>query len=175
MTARLQRIHDILRAGNVPCGLTNRPGLGIVLHAGTPEHGPWDVLLRDSGGELLLHHSGGSIELPPGGTDIELATAVKLHVVQAWADRGDPEAKAVIAMLHKAGHTAPADSQPQASPNPYGAPLPAMQLFDPLFLAGQMVRAANEYSWALMTGQSRSVGFSMVSPWGTYRVGYTRR
>ena len=99
MSARLQRIHAILRAGNVPCGLTSRPGIGTVLHAGTPEHGPWDVLVRDTGDQLLLHHAGGVDELPHDVTDSLVADVVKVRVVQAWADRGDPEARALIARL----------------------------------------------------------------------------
>src|SRR5664279_3884057 len=100
MSARLQRIHAILRAGNVPCGLTSRPGIGTVLHAGTPEHGPWDVLVRDAGDQLWLHHAGGVDELPHDVTDSLVADVVKVRVVQAWADRSDPEARALIARLH---------------------------------------------------------------------------
>lgn len=171
MTARLHRIHGILRAGNVPCALATRPGLGTVLHAGTPEHGPWDVLLRDTGRELTLHHSDGVIELSPRSTDIEVATAIKVQVVQAWADRGDPEAKAVMARLQSAGQV-PMD-QPQRTA--YPAPLPVLQLFDPLLVAEQLFRAANEMGWAYLTGRPAAVGFSMIGPWGSYRMGYTRR
>lgn len=173
MTQRLHRVHRLLRAGNVPCGLSTRPGLGTVLHAGTPEHGPWDVLLRDTGNELLLHHSSGLVELPSTGTDDEVATAVKVQVVQAWADRGDLEARAVLARLQQAGHVVPSDQRPDAYA--YGASMPVMPLFDPMLFASQLFRAANEYGLAYWTGQSAALGFALTSPWGTYRVGYTRR
>ena len=48
MSERLQRIHAVLREGNVPCALGSRPGLGPVLLAGTPDSDSWDVILSDT-------------------------------------------------------------------------------------------------------------------------------
>ena len=99
MSERLQRIHAVLRAGNVPCALGARPGLGPVLLAGTPDSDSWDVMLSDTAGGLRVHHARGVQLIPTGSSDSVIADTVKLHVVSAWAEQGDPEARAVIAKL----------------------------------------------------------------------------
>ncbi len=176
MTARLQRIHAILRAGNVPCALSSRPGIGTVLHAGTPEHGPWDVLLRDTGSELLIHHDGGAVELPYDSTDTMVANAVKVCVVQAWADHGDPDAKALIAMLQDPSQ--PRRSAYQEHPAQPGhdvSPGGAVKFVDPLQIAAEMFRSANRLGWAFLTGRPTSTAFTLSSPWGTYLSVHIRR
>ena len=175
MTERLQRIQALLRAGNVPCALSSRSGIGTVLHAGTPDHGPWDVLLRDSGGELWIHDAGGAVELPYDATDTTIANAVKIRVVKAWADHGDPEAKALIAMLQDASQPHHSAYRPLADQSQRYVPAAATaQFVDPLQLAEQMFDAANRIGRAFLTGHATSVAFSLSSPWGTYRSGYTR-
>jgi len=77
MTARLHRIHGMLRAGNVPSALGSRPDGGTVLLAGAPEHGFWDVQVRDTSGRLWLIHPSGTDELPGDSTDTWVADAIK--------------------------------------------------------------------------------------------------
>ena len=168
MSARLQRIHAILRAGNVPCGLTSRPGIGTVLHAGTPEHGPWDVLVRDAGDQLWLHHAGGVDELPHDVTDSLVADVVKVRVVQAWADRGDPEARALIARLHNPSqphHAAYRDRTTQ--PRQHMPPFTTVAFVDPLQFAATLIQTANRAGWAMLTGHPASAAFTWSNPWGT--------
>lgn len=177
MSARLQRIHALLRAANVPSALSSRPGIGTVLHAGTPEHGPWDVLVRDTGSELLVHHSGGVLQLPAGATDTKVADAVKVHVVQAWADRGDPEAQALMAVLRDPSRPEHTAYRQHTSPAPQDvSPGAATALYvDPLLLAGQVFEAASRWGWSFFTAAPASTTFGVSGPWGTYRTSYNRR
>jgi len=176
MTARLQRIHAILRAGHVPCALDSRPSVGTVLHAGTPDHRPWDVLLRDTGSELRIHHAGGADELPYTWPDTMVADAVKVRVVQAWADQGNPEAKALIAMLQD-------PSQPHhsayrthtAAPRQHVSPHSTTPFVDPLQLAAEILQAANRLGRAILTGRPVSTMITFSSPWGTYQRVHIRR
>lgn len=173
MTARLQRVHALLREGNVPCALGSRPGLGVVLHAGTPDSGTWDVLVRDSEGRLVIHDAMGATTLPAGLTDAAITDTVKLHVIQAWADQGDPDAKAVIATLnYRARASRSTDGRPATASVDV---LTIATLLDPLLFFERMVDSGTRFASALLTGSPASVAYSMWSPWGTVRGGYTRR
>lgn len=175
MTARLQRIHAILRSGNVPTTLVSRPHIGSVLLAGTPDHGPGDVLLQDTGGRLLLVHGHGTDELPEDRTDRWVADVVKVRVVQAWADRGDPEAREALAALGiplwSRGST---DRPGQAQPRRTAPTVPTVAFVDPLVLAAEMFQMANRFGWAVLTGGPAFVGFAWSSPWGFQRVRTSR-
>ena len=168
MTARLHRIHAILRSGNVPTTLVSRPHIGSVVLAGTPEHGPGDVLLRDTGDRLWLVHGHGTDELPNDCADKWVADVVKVRVVQAWAERGDPEARAVLAALanpSRPHHTT--DRRRPAQPRRPGSTVSTASFVDPLMLAAEMFQMANRFGWAVLTGSPTLAGFAWPSPWGT--------
>lgn len=176
MTQRLQRLHANLRAGNVPCALSAQSGLGTVLHAGTPDSGVWDVLVRDTGGTLLIHDAHGATALPPGSSDTAAANTVKFHVVQAWADQGDAEAAAVIARLRE--HPAARSAGYGQSTGPYTpgvSVMDAMALFDPLHLFDRMIDVGNFFGDALLAWSPAAASFSLWNPWGTMQGGYQRR
>ena len=175
MTERLQRVHTILRSGHVPCALSSTPGGGVALHAGNQVGGVWDVLVRDTDGKLWIVDARGTAQLPRNATDAAIGDAVKLHIVQAWADQGDPEAQALITALRR-----PAQDQRSAAGRPtdrgdthvsLGA---TAQFIDPLLLAGQMFEAANRLGSAFLTPPAW-VALTVWSPWGAVQVGYTRR
>ena len=175
MTERLHRVHAILRAGNVPCAFRSLAGLGEVLLAGTPNQGPWDILIRETDGEVWIHDAGETVRLPPGFTDVMMANAIKVRVVQAWADQGDPEAQALIAMLkdpsqphHSAYRVHTPDRPEHVSPG-------TMQFIDPLQLVADVFTAANRLGWAFLTGRPAYVSFTLPSAWGTYQSFYSRR
>lgn len=176
MTARLQRIHAILRAGNVPCALDARPGIGVVLLAGTPDSGAWDVLIHDTGGRLWVQGARGMAPLPSGLSDAGSADAVKLLVVQAWADQGDREAQTVLARLgvpqQQRTRTGAADPWTRSD---HLAPVDMFALFDPLEFAGRMIDAATQLAQAFLTPPSATVTFTMWSPWGVVHTRRTRR
>lgn len=168
MSARLQRIHAILRSGNVPSTLVSRPHVGSVLLAGTPDQGPGDVLLREAGGGLWLVHRHGTDELPKDCADEWVADVVKLRVVQAWAERGDPEARAVLAAL--ANPSRPHHPTDRPHPTPTRRPAASVltvSFLDPLVLAAEMFQMANRFGWAVLTGRPSVAGFEWSSPWGT--------
>ena len=149
MTARLHRIHGLLRAGNVPSALGTRPGGGTVLLAGAPGHGCWDVQVRDSGGGVWLSHPGGTDELPGDATDTWVADAIKVRVVQAWADRGDPQAAAVMARLHNPSQRrSPADRPHPPGPARPAAFVSTVPFPDLLVLAVQMLSTTNRAGWS---------------------------
>jgi hypothetical protein len=156
MTARLQRIHAILRAGNVPSNLVSRPQIGSVLLAGTPEHGPGDVLVRDTGGRLLLVHGHGTDELPSDSADRWVADVVKVRVVQAWAERGDPEARDALAALGIPLHT----HHPTGRQRRPAASVTTVPFVDPLVLASELFQAAHRFGWAVLTGIPAFAGFA---------------
>ena len=174
MTARLQRIHAILRAGNVPCALDARPGVGVVLLAGNPDSGAWDVLIHDTGGRLWVQGARGMAQLPSGLSDAGAADAVKLLVVQAWADQGDREAQNVLTRLGVSQHTrsGAADSWVRSD---HLAPIDMFALFDPLEFAGRMIDAATNLAQAFLTPPRAMVGFTVWSPWGLMQTRQTRR
>ena len=176
MTERLQRIHAMLRAGNVPCALSTEPGLGVVLQAGTPDSGVWDVMVRDSAGRLFLDDARGATVLAAGSTDSAVSDTIKLHVVQAWADQGDPAATAVIATLRErtaSGATGYGQPRTQAAPNVFVIDL--MSLFDPLHVVDRMIDVGNLFGNALLAWSPAAASFSLWSPWGTVQGGYHRR
>ena len=170
MTARLQRIHAILRSGNVPSTLVSRPHIGSVLLAGTPDHGPGDVLLQDTGGRLLLVHGHGTDELPGDRADKWVADVVKIRVVQAWADRGDPEARDALAALGiPSWPYRPTDRPGPAQPRRPAPTVSTVSFVDPLALAAEMFQMANRFGWAMLTGSPAFARFAWSGPWGTIR------
>ena len=174
MTERLQRIHTILRAGQVPCGLSSAPGGGVVLHAGDRVGGEWDVLVHDTGGELWIVDSRGAVLLPGDSTDAAIGDAVKLHIVQAWADQGNPEAKALIARLQSsAAHQGSASRRPTNQAGPDVLASVTALVMDPLSLAGRMFDTASRLGVIFLTPPASAV-VTVWSPWGTVQVGYTR-
>lgn len=184
MTERLHRVHELLTAGNVPCKLSRQSGLGTVVFAGTPNAGPWEVLLFEAGGELWIHHDGEAMMLPVDTSDAMAADAVRLKVVQAWADQGDPEAKMVLSKLKVAAPQffAPAEQrQRRYEPARSGATL---QLFDPIGMAATMFDMFTADIFDIFNNLSRdffaprapvTTTFSMPFPWGTFHSSYTRR
>ncbi len=177
MTERLQRVQAILRAGHVPCALSSLPAGGVVLQAGNQDGGAWDVLVHDTDGELWIVDSRGAARLPHDSTDTTVGDAVKLHVVQAWADQGNPEAKALMTVLagpsrhHRSASTA---HWANYHGRPYRARDATAQIFDPLQLAERMFDAANRLG-SIFLAAPASVAVTVWSPWGTVQVGYTRR
>jgi len=188
MSERLQRIHAVLREGNVPCALGSRPGLGPVLFAGTPDSDSWDVILSDTAGELRVRDARGVQRIPAGSTDSVIADTVKLHVVSAWADQGDPEARAVIEKLTagsarhgsraragqaQAGRRPPPRTQTRRTQPP--APVDVFDLFNPLHFAGQMLDVAERFGALYSPGRPTTLSYTMWSPWGTVQGRYTHR
>lgn len=171
MTERLQRIHTILRAGQVPCGLSSAPGGGVVLHAGDRVGGEWDVLVHDTDGQLWIVDSRGAVLLPADLTDAAIGDAVKLHIVQAWADQGNPEAKALIARLQSSAAHQSSRRHTNQAPDVL-ASVTAL-VMDPLSLAGRMFDTANWLGAIFLTPPASAV-VTIWSPWGTVQVGYTR-
>jgi hypothetical protein len=174
MTERLQRIHALLRAGNVPCELASRPGLGTVLQAGGTETGQWDVVLRDDGRELWLHDSRGAVRLPDGSPDARIGDAVKFQVVRAWADQGNPDARALLGRLDRQAWS-PSGFDAQRDRTQPASFIATAQLLDPLQFAEQMFDVANWFGSLLLTPPPGSTALRMWSPWGTVQFGYTRR
>ena len=185
MTARLNRIHAILQTANVPCALASRPGLGLVLQAGVPDGGIWDVLVRDTGKELLVQDDRGTTRVPLSAGDAAAADTVKLHVVRAWANQGNPEAHALLAKL---GRTARLDNAYLG--DQYTNTVPAqyldvdgLSLLNPLHFAGQMFDAMNQLANVFMSPQpvpanpvtvsAVTFHYKMWSPWGTIQGRYT--
>ncbi len=175
MTERLQRIHALLRAGHVPCELSSRRGLGVVLQAGTPDTGMWDVVLRDTGTELWVHDSGGARQLPYHATDASVGDTVKLLLVQAWADQGNPEAQALVAQLQQTGWPHSGFDRPAGHAQHYVKSDFASQFFDPLLVAERMFEVAGQLGAMLLSPPRGSTAFSVWSPWGTVQFGYIRR
>ncbi len=174
MTERLQRIHTILRAGQVPCGLSSAPVGRVVLHAGDRVGGEWDVLVHDTDGELWIVDYRGAVLLPDDSTDAAIGDAVKLHIVQAWADRGNPEAKALIATLQEsAAHQRSASRRHTNQTGPDVIASMTALVMDPLSLAGRMFDTATRLGAVFLTPPA-SAGVMVWSPWGTVQVGYTR-
>jgi hypothetical protein len=204
MSERLQRIHALLRAGNVPCALGARPGLGPVLLAGTPDSDQWDVLISDTPRGLRVHDARGIHTIPTGSPDGVIADTVKLHVVSAWADRGDPEARAVIHHLmapasardganSRAGRTQDGRTAPGRAQTDRAQPLAPTGTFDlfnplhfnplhfnplqfnPLHFAGQMIDVAGRFGALFSPGRPTTLSYTFWSPWGSVQGRYTRR
>jgi hypothetical protein len=170
MTARLQRIHAILRDGHVPSALESRPGQGVLLQAGSPGSEAWDVLVEDTGAQLWVHDAHGAVRLPPGVADAAVADTVKFHVVQARADEGDPEARALIAELEATGWRRGAINEHREAQ----APIDVFAFLNPLQFAARMVDAASQFGNGYLTPQQEQVGFAVWSPCGTIQARYTR-
>lgn len=174
MTERLQRLHAILRAGYVPCSMSSQPGGQVVLNAGHLNGRAWDVLVRDIDGELWISDSRGTVRLPDDSADVAMGEIIKLHVVQAWADDGDPAAMALIAALQES-----VIDQHSAARRPFNARgnddagRALADLFDPLQIAARMFDAASTLG-AMFLAPPASMAVTVWSPWGAWQVGYRR-
>ncbi len=184
MTERLNRIHTILRDANVPCALGSRPGLGLVLQAGVPDSGTWDVLVRDTGTGLLVQDARGTTRVPLSASDATVADTVKLHVVQAWANQGNPEAQALLAKLDSTARIRseyPKDEYSIVETQYLN--LDVLSLLNPLHFAGRMLDAMNQLGNLFMSPQPMTVNpatsnpvtinYAVWSPWGTIQGRYT--
>ena len=170
MTARLHRVHTILRDANVPCALGTRPGSAQLLRAGVPDSGSWDVLLQDTGLELLLQDAHGTTRLPPDATDALVADTVKFLVARAWADQGDPAATALMAKL---GQAARPQHEPATGVEARYLVLDGLSMLNPLHIAGRLFEAVGELGTLFLSPQPVTVDFALWSPWGTIRGRYT--
>ena len=156
MPGRLADIHRRLRADNVPSTLEYRPGLGTVVLAGVdPAHpsGRAAVLLHEAGGRYWLQQGGQTFRLPPDADDEVVVNSVKLRVVHAWAEQGDPDASAVLAKVREmVPPERPLRPQPAAFPDPFAL---TFQLFD----------------------TALRIGWSMTapSPWGMFHASFVVR
>ena len=176
MSEQLRRVYALLRAGNVPCALGSTPATGAVLLAGTPNQGPWEVELRESGGQLVLVNDREAVRIPAGATDAAIADAVKLRVVQAWAEQGDPQAIAVIRALTgaSAGGTRPAGPYPGYRDG--GVRTVTVQFVDPMQVVGDMFAAATRVGWDMLKGRVPGyAAMTMFNPWVTYQRASLRR
>lgn len=155
MSGPLDEIHRRLRADNVPSTLEYRPGLGTVVLAGVdPVHpsGRGAVLLHEAGGRYWIRQGGQTFRLPPNADDEVVLNSVKLRVVHAWAEQGDPDASAVLAKVHEM--VRPEPLRPQTTWFP-----------DPFTLALQMFEAAFRIGWSM----------TVPSPWGMYQASFVVR
>ncbi len=184
MADQLRRVHALLRAGNVPCSLSSTPGQrdgrGTVLLAGTPNPGPWEVQLRESGGRLVLINDREAVSIPPGADDAAIADAVKLRVVQAWAEQGDPQAIAVLRALtgtSGAGPRPPAAHGYRGRPADFGVRTVTVEFTDPLQLAGDLFAAATRIGWEMAKGRvpGYAATLALFNPWLNYQRASIRR
>jgi hypothetical protein len=178
MSEQLRRVYALLRAGNVPCTLGSTPATGSVLLAGTPNQGPWEVELRQTGGQLVLVNAREAVRIPAGATDAAIADAVKLRVVQAWAEQGDPQAIAVIRALTGAS----AGSGARPAPGHYpgyrdgGVRTVTVQFVDPMQVVGDMFAAATRMGWDMLKGRGPGyAALTMFNPWVSYQRTSLRR
>ena len=156
MSGPLGEIHRRLRADNVPSTLEYRPGLGTVVAAGVdPAHprGRGAVLLHEAGGRYWIQQGGQTFRLPPDADDDVVLNSVKLRVVHAWAQQGDPDASAVLAKVHEM-------VPPGQTLRPRTPAFP-----DPFTLAFQMFDAAIRIGWSM----------TVPSPWGMYHASFVIR
>ena len=178
MSEQLRKVYALLRAGNVPCTLGSTPALGTVLLAGTPNQGPWEVELRESGGQLLQVSEREAVHSPARATDAAIADAVKLRVVQAWAEQGDPQAIAVIRAL--TGASAGNSGRPSAGHHPgfrdARVRTVTVQFVDPAQLVGDMFAAATRMGWDMLKGRMPGyAALTLFNPWVTYQRTSLRR
>ena len=177
MSEQLRRVYALLRAGNVPCALGSTPATGTVLLAGTPNQGPWEVELRESGGHLVLVNDREALRIPPGATDAAIADAVKLRVVQAWAEQGDPQAIAVIRAL--TGTTSGSGRRPAGAYSGHrdgGVRTVTVQFVDPMQVMSDMFAAATRMGWDMLKGRVPGyAAMTMFNPWVTYQRASLRR
>ena len=151
MSGRLGDIHRRLRADNVPCVLEYRPGLGTVVLAGIDQAHPdvrSAVLLQEAGGQYWIRQGGETFRIPPDADDEIVVNSVKLRVVHAWAEQGDPEAAAVLAKVHEMVRHEP--------------PRPQAAYPDPFALAFEMFDTAFRFGWTM----------TVPSPWGMFRASF---
>lgn len=175
MTERLRRIHTLLREGNVPCALSAGPDRDLVLVAGTPDSAQWEVVLRDANGDLWIHHTGTAVRLPADATDTIAADAVKIRVVQAWAEQGNQDAMAVLAVLknrtqrYQSTYRGAAPARPGYEP---GAVL--VTFVDPFQLAAEMFEAVSRLGWSWFDPRRTGyAAFALPARWGLYHGGYS--
>lgn len=184
MSEQLRAIHALLRAGNVPCTLSNTPGIrdgrATVLLAGTPNPGPWEVQLRESGRRLVLINEREAVQIPPNASHAAIADAVKLRVVQAWAEQGDPQAIAVLRALTGASSPGPRPASPRPHRSQHGdfaARTVTVEFVDPTQLAGELFAAAARIGWDMAKGRfpSYTAAVALFNPWLTYQRATARR
>lgn len=175
MSEQLRRVYALLRAGNVPCALGGSAARGTVVLAGTPNQGPWEVELRESAGHLVLVNAREAVRIPADATDAAIADAVKLRVVQAWAEQGDPQAITVIRAL--TGTSPSGGARPPAGSYPGGAARTVtVQFVDPMQLVTDMFAAATRMSWDIFKGRVPGyAALTMFNPWVTYQRTSLRR
>ncbi len=188
MSEQLRRVHALLRAGNVPCSLSStsgaRDGRGTILLAGTPNPGPWEVQLQESAGRLVLINEREAVQIPPGAGDAAIADAVKLRVVQAWAEQGDPQAIAVLRALTgvsgpgpRSGPRPSATRDHRGRPGDFGVRTVTIEFVDPMQIAGDLFAAAARIGWDLVKGRvpGYAAAFTLFNPWLTYQRESIRR
>lgn len=155
MSGRLGEIHRRLRADNVPSTLEYRPGLGTIVLAGIdPAHssGRGAVALHEAGGRYWIRQGCQTFRLPADADDEVVVNSVKLRVVHAWAEQGDPDASAVLAKVHQ-----------MVRPEPVRQPAAAFP--DPFALIFQMFDAAFRIGWSM----------TVPSPWGMVHASFVLR
>jgi hypothetical protein len=158
MSGRIADLHRRLRADNVPCVLEHRPGLGTVLLAGIDRAHPSGrsgVLLQEAGGQYWIRQGGETFRIPPDADDELLLNSVKLRVVHAWAEQGDPEAIAVLTRVQDLVRRE-TPRRETGFPDLYA---------DPFALVFGMFETAFRIGWSL----------SVPSPWGMFRASFEVR
>jgi hypothetical protein len=163
--------------------LSGAPGsrdTGTVLLAGTPNPGPWEVQLRESAGRLVLINEREAVSIPHGASDTAIADAVKLRVVQAWAEQGDPQAIAVLRALTGASSSGPRPSASRAyrsATRDFGARTVTVEFVDPMRLASDLFTAAARIGFEMAKGRvpGYAAAMSLFAPWLTYQRTSIRR
>lgn len=185
VSEQLRRVHALLRAANVPCTLRTDPGTSgdgaTVLLAGTPNAGPWEVQLVHTDGKLVLLNERAAIQIPRTATDSAIADAVKLRVVQAWAEQGDPQAAAVLRALTGA---AGQGSRASTGPGYRGRRSDSddlrsitVEYVNPMQLVGELFAAATRIGWDMVKGcvPGYVVAMAMFHPWLRHQRASIRR
>ncbi len=185
MSEQLRRVHALLRAGNVPCMLSTSPGVwddgATALLAGTPNAGPWEVQLLQTTDRLVLLNEREAIQIPRTATDEAIADAVKLRVVQAWAEQGDPQAAAVLrALTGAAGQGSRASTAPgyrDRRGDSAGLRTVTVEYVNPAQLVGDLFVAATRIGWDLVKGcvPGYAIAMAMLNPWLRYQRASIRR
>lgn len=151
-----------------------------MLRAGTPNPGPWEVQLRESGGRLVLINEREAVSIPHGASDAAIADAVKLRVVQAWAEQGDPQAIAVLRALTGAAGSGPRPTSSRryrGGTADFGVRTVTVELVDPMRLASDLFAAATRIGWEMAKGRmpGYAAALSLFNPWLTYQGTSVRR
>jgi hypothetical protein len=163
--------------------LSNTPGgrePSTVLLAGTPNPGPWEVQLRESGGRLVLINAREAVSIPHGAGDSAVADAVKLRVVQAWAEQGDPQAIAVLRALTGASGSGPRPApghRHRSGQADFGVRTVTVDFVDPMQLAGDLFAAATRIGFEMAKGRvpGYAAALALFNPWLTYQRASVKR